>query len=237
MQEREEGKEKDYGVKVLAFDLYGTLVDLDGTITDKVDKLGRGLDGVNFAHLWREKYGEWIEKVHKKEIGWVSLARLVGLGLQELLNEFNLTDLTPNEIDDLKNAWTSPKPFPDVKEGLDRLRKKGYILATISNAGDTMQREIAKSIGIEFDHYFSSDKVQAFKPDPLIFNQALSLSFPPRQVMMVAESMGDLNSAASELVGFQTAYIHRTHKGPVPPGLPYTLIAQDIRGLIDQLGG
>ena len=235
MQEVFDPPEKLKGVKILAFDLYDTLVDLEGTIEQKVERLQKGVKARDFAKRWREQYGNWMDEVRKKNLTWTPLEELIGIGLNITLAEFGLNNLTSDEKNSLKSAWTSPIPYPDSREGLERLQRKGFVLATMSNASEATQRQIAKSIGIEFDHYFSSDSVETFKPAPEFFQQALGWS-TPQQIMMVAESASDLNGAAAEDVGFKTAYIHRIHRGELPTGLTFNIVVRNIQELADKLG-
>ena len=44
----------------------------------------------------------------------------------------------------LMRAWYEPEPWPDTREGLERLKNKGYILATMSNASIRMQKIISE---------------------------------------------------------------------------------------------
>lgn len=235
MQEKDDGEEKIKGVKILVFDLYDTLVDLEGTIAERVENLRLNVDAQTFATSWRKNYWLETDKVTIKERDWTPLEDLLDEGLEETLQVFGLNDLSDEEKASLKSAWTSPNPYPDTREGLESLQRKGYVLAAMSNASETIQRQIAKRIGIDFGHYFSSDKVKTFKPAPEFFKQALVLG-TPQQIMMVAESESDLNGAASDNVGFQTAYIYRAHRGDIPTELTYNTVARDILGLATQLG-
>ena len=57
-------------VRVIAFDVFGTVADWHGSVRREVERLGLGVDGAEFARAWRAGYqpamakvmaqGEWI---------------------------------------------------------------------------------------------------------------------------------------------------------------------------------
>lgn len=195
--------------KVLLFDLYDTTVDLNGSIRQAVTKLQRGVDVESFARDWRQQYGDLLDAVRDQKRPWADLDTLMREGLKEILPKHGLSDLSEENTITLIDAWYHPNPWDDSKEGLQRLKKKGYTLATMSNATETMQREIAKKIGVEFDAYFSPDNVRAYKQNPRMFLQALTLG-SNIEITMVTNWPGDFKAAASNAVGFNTVYVYRS---------------------------
>jgi len=44
------------GIKVIAFDVFGTVVDWHGSVTREVNEMDLGIDGAAFARAWRAGY-------------------------------------------------------------------------------------------------------------------------------------------------------------------------------------
>jgi len=221
--------------RLFLFDLYDTAVDLNGTIKKGITGLDATIDGVLFARRWREQYSQLLDAFQDGKIPWLDLDTLMRRGLEEVLPEFNLADAPSETKDKLIDAWYHPEPWPDTKNALERLRKKGYTMATMSNATLTMQREIAKTIGIDFDYYFSSDAVEAYKQNIRMFQQAFGQGFGTHEITMVANWLGDLKTAASANIGFNTAYVYRS-KDPSEADFEADIAARDLTELADVFG-
>lgn len=217
-------------VKLIVFDLYDTTVNLNGAI--RLQAINHGLNHPGrIVEYWRKQYGQLMKKnqsdTEKNPDLWKPLDMLIADGLDATMP--NLDDSTKQ---DLLSAWSNPLPWPEVLSVLKELRQKGFVLGTMSNASEKTQREIARAIGFEFDHYVSPDRVHAYKPDPAIFKQALNVKngYKPNKVLMVANYTSDLNAAAS--VGFKTAFINRDNL-VVPAN--YDLVAPDFTALVGSL--
>ena len=55
--------DKQLRPKVLAFDVFGTVVDWHGSISSAVDELDCGVDANKFALAWRAGYGPAMKRV------------------------------------------------------------------------------------------------------------------------------------------------------------------------------
>lgn len=75
-----------------------------------------------------------MERVRSGARGFVKLDLLHRENLDQVLTEFDLGDLDEAERAALNLAWHRLDPWPDVVEGLTRL-KRDYILATLSGRG------------------------------------------------------------------------------------------------------
>src|SRR5260221_2478418 len=104
------------GMKVLLFDTFGTLVDwrtsLIATLTDFGRKKGRQLPAAEIADGWRAAYEPMMNRVRTGKLPWTDLDTLHRVALTELLPEFQLSDLTAPEIDQLTFAWHQLSPVP-----------------------------------------------------------------------------------------------------------------------------
>ncbi len=71
--------------KVLAFDVFGTVVDWHGSIAREVDAMKLGVSGNEFALAWRAGYQPAMRRVMAGELGWTLIDDLHRMILDELL--------------------------------------------------------------------------------------------------------------------------------------------------------
>ena len=230
-------------VKALTFDVFGTVVDWYSSIVAEGEKFGDthgiDMDWTQFALKWRAGYGPAMNKVRHGELPWQNIDALHRLILDDLLDEFNITDLSETDKGYLNRVWHRLKPWPDAVSGLKRLRKQ-YIIATLSNGNVALLTNMAKFAGLPWDCILSAELTGHYKPDPEVYETAAALlGLTPNEVMMVAAHPGDLR--ASQAVGFQTALVPRPLEyGPGSvqevTAHPSDLVANDFNELADLLG-
>ena len=63
-------------VEVLAFDVFGTVVDWHGSIGREVKTLGLAVDAADFARSWRDGYQPAMQRVRSGELGWTKIDAL-----------------------------------------------------------------------------------------------------------------------------------------------------------------
>ena len=230
-------------VKALTFDVFGTVVDWYSSIIAEGEKFGDthgiDMDWTQFALKWRAGYGPAMNRVRQGELPWQNIDALHRLILDDLLDEFDMTDLSEADKDYLNRVWHRLKPWPDAVEGLKRLRKQ-YIIATLSNGNVALLTNMAKFGGLPWDCILSAELTGHYKPDPEVYETAAALlGLSPNAVMMVAAHPGDLR--ASQAVGFQTALVPRPleygpGRGQEVTAHPSDLVANDFNELADLLG-
>ena len=71
--------------KVLAFDVFGTVVDWHGSIAREIDAMKLGVSGNEFALAWRTGYQPAMRRVMAGELGWTLIDDLHRMILDELL--------------------------------------------------------------------------------------------------------------------------------------------------------
>jgi 2-haloacid dehalogenase len=181
-----------------------------------------------------------MERVRGGQLPWTKLDDLHRIGLDSILSRFGLGDLDESEIDDLNRAWHRLDPWPDVIEGLTRLKRQ-YVLATLSNGNVALLVNMAKRAGLPWDAVLGAEVARAYKPQPDAYKRTAGfLGLAPEQCMMVAAHGGDLK-AASEC-GFRTAFVVRPLEHgpgkPVDAGATgnWDVKARDFTDLARQLG-
>ena len=226
--------------EILAFDVFGTVVDWHGSIAREVEALRPGTDGAAFARAWRAGYYPAMARVASGALGWTLIDDLHRMILDEILPRFGLASMPEDERRHLNKAWHRLQPWPDVREGLARLKSR-FTLCTLSNGNIGLLTDMAKRAGLPWDCVLSAEVFKAYKPDPRTYlGVAAVFDVAPSQVMLAAAHHDDL--AAARVCGLATAYIERPHEfgaqqpKDVSPQPGNDLHVRDIGALADRLG-
>ena len=227
-------------VQVLAFDVFGTVVDWHGGIRREVQQMLPGVDGDAFALAWRAGYQPAMQRVMSGQLGWTLIDDLHRMILDAVLAQFGVSGLTEAQKRHLNTAWHRLDPWPDVVAGLQRLKQR-HLVCTLSNGNLGLLAHMAKRAGLPWDCILSAEVFRAYKPDPSTYlGVARVFDVPAHQVMLVAAHHDDL--AAARSCGLQTAYVERAlefgaqRPKDISPDTANTLHARDFLHLADQLG-
>ena len=226
--------------KILAFDIFGTVVDWHGSMAREVDAMDLGVSGNEFALAWRAGYQPAMQRVRSGELGWTRIDELHRMILDELLTRFAITHLDEAGKQHLNRVWHRLDPWPDSVSGVTRLKTK-HVVCTLSNGNIGLLTNMAKRAGLPWDCILSAEVFRAYKPDPQTYlGVAATFDVAPEDVMLVAAHHDDL--AAARACGLLTAYIERAHEfgadqpKDVSPRAGNTLHCASILELADQLG-
>jgi len=199
--------EKTNNIKVLAFDVFGTVVDWHGSAAREVDRLNLGVSGDEFALAWRTGYKPAMQRVMSGELGWTLLDDLHRLILNDILVQFGVKTLTEQQKRHLNKVWHRLDAWPDSVEGLTRLKSR-YMICTLSNGNLGLLANMAKNAGLPWDCILSAEVFKKYKPDHETYLGVVKVfDLTPEKVMLVAAHHGDL--AAARTCGLKTAYIER----------------------------
>jgi 2-haloacid dehalogenase len=231
---------KANAIKVLAFDIFGTVVDWHGSIAREVDAMELGVDGGEFALAWRAGYRPAMGRVMSGELGWTLIDDLHRMILDEILVKFGITNLTEPQKRHLNKVWHRLDAWPDSVAGLTRLKTK-FTICSLSNGNLGLLTNMAKRAGLPWDCVLSAEVFKAYKPDPRTYlGVAKVFDLSPAEVMLVAAHQDDL--AAARGCGLQTAYIERpaefgaARPKDVSPHADNSFHAQNLLALADALG-
>src|SRR5947209_7331627 len=111
-------------VEVLAFDIFGTVVDWHGSIAREIARVAPEVDAGAFALAWRAGYRPAMARVMSGELGWTLIDDLHRMILDEILPQFGLAGLDEAQRRHLNKVWHRLDPWPDSAEGLARLKRK-----------------------------------------------------------------------------------------------------------------
>jgi 2-haloacid dehalogenase len=225
--------------KVLAFDVFGTVVDWHGSIWREAEAMIPGVDGNKFASAWRAGYKPAMDEVRTGKRGWTKIDDLHRLILDRILSDFGI-ELDEEARYQLNRAWHRLAPWPDTVGGMTRLKRK-FTLTTLSNGNLGLLANMAKHAGLPWDLILSAEVFRHYKPDPETYlGVAEIFDIPPNEVMLVAAHEDDLDAAKA--CGLQTAFIERPDEyGPdmtVSKGdlSRFTFAASDFNHLAEQMG-
>ena len=227
-------------LKVIAFDVFGTVVDWHGSIRREIEALRPDIDGAAFANAWRAGYAPAMQRVMSGELPWTRIDALHRMILDELLPRHGLADLDEADRVRLNRAWHRLQPWPDAAAGLLRLKSR-YTICTLSNGNIGLLTDLSKHGARPWDCILSAEVFRRYKPDPATYLGVADIfEVAPSQVMLAAAHHDDL--AAARHCGLLTAYIERPleygagRPKDVSARVGNTLHAADIPGLADRLG-
>src|SRR3954463_12452247 len=199
-------------VRACLFDVFGTVVDWRTSVSREVGAFAqakgiKGIDAVEFATEWRKLYQPSMEEVRTGRRPFTILDVLHRESLMKLIGRYGVAGLGDADIDHLNRSWHRLDPWPDVVDGLTRLKRK-YIIAPCSNGNIALMVNMAKRAGLPWDCILGAETARAYKPMPEAYLAACRhLGLAPARVMMVAAHNGDLKAAKAQ--GLATAFVPR----------------------------
>ena len=199
-------------MKALVFDVFGTLVDWRSAIAAAFRASGVPGDPEELADAWRARYRPILDEVNDGSRPWGDFDELHHATLEDLLT----VDLPAVERERLVDAWHRLDPWPDVRTGLDELRRE-HVTATLSNGHLALLVDLARHGDLRFDCLLSAELARVYKPAPEVYlTAARLLGVAPGELMLVAAHPWDLRGARE--AGLRTAFIDRPLEyGPGSP--------------------
>jgi 2-haloacid dehalogenase len=126
-------------------------------------------------------------------------------------------------------------PHPEVLGALDQLRSRGFPLATLTNSSEAVARGQLDQAGLAgfFDHTFSVETVQRYKPAPEPYLMAAErLGTQPSEVRMVAAHDWDVSGAMR--AGCAAAFVSRGGR-PFAFGEPPDVVGADLTAVAEAI--
>jgi phosphoglycolate phosphatase len=180
------------------FDPKLIMIDVDGTLVDSVLDLVFCVDQM-MIELDLQLCGE--ERVRN----WV------GNGIPKLIERALIDQLDKESISKVyevaypiflklysDNSATRSRLYDGVKEGLDYLKSKGYLLGCVTNKAEQFTNPLLKKMGIynDFRLIISGDTLDKKKPDPLpLLHGANFFNMQPNECLMLGDSVSDVRAA------------------------------------------
>ncbi len=199
--------------KALTFDLFGTVLDLGGSLTPFIAEFikGRGEeDRVDASAFWAElRHRQRIEQYQDSLVelghsGYLETAQKAFVYVARL----NGLDPTTEEVDAFMAGWQVLNPFEDCLPGLDRLAAKFELVALSNGNPWFLDHLVENRIGFDFDAVISVEVAGAFKPHPGVYRSAARLlDKEPGELIMVSSNSFDVMGART--CGLRGIYVNR----------------------------
>jgi 2-haloacid dehalogenase len=227
---------------ILLFDVFGTLVDWRSSLIDIAGTTGArdGLqaDWAGIVDDWRRAYQPALERA-RQDATWRDLDAVQHETLNQALERYAVP-LSATGRDTLVRGWRQLRPWPDSREGLDRLRRR-HVTATLSNGHVALLADLLKFADLRVDAVLSAQLAASYKPDATVYLTALRLlDCQPGDAGMVAAHSSDLRAAAA--LGLRPVFVRRPLEwgpgGPQddPPALGGLIDTEGLGQLAEVLG-
>jgi 2-haloacid dehalogenase len=228
-------------IKILTFDQYGTIVDIQKGLTKMVTPFlqNKGWKGNpnQLVTWWRRTHFEDSMIDSLIASGHTTYRKIGQRAVSQVLRRANI-NFTPSDAEWLVSGIEKLKPFPDVVPNLQRLHPV-YKLSILSNGDIDMLNAAKKYIGFNFDLTISVEEAGAFKPHKITYSKAEEIisnkykNIKRNNILFVANHAFDCIGAKAW--GFKTVFIDRRQRpfgeSPHQPDL----IVKDFHELADLL--
>jgi 2-haloacid dehalogenase len=216
--------------RAVLFDAYGTLFDVYsvGLLAEQLFP-GRG-DAL--AQLWRDKQIDYT-RLCSMSGRYRPFWELTRAGLQFAAQKLGLALDAPAE-DRLMNQYRHLSAFPENRDVLEALARRGIPAGILSNGDPEMLAVAVRSAGLAdlLAHVLSVHPAQRFKTDPAAYaigTQALGL--PAREILFVSSNGWDAIGAT--WFGFTTLWVDRAGAPLEKLDCQPTRIGRSLRDVLD----
>ena len=197
--------------KVLAFDVYGTLIDVHGVV-DRLHVMVGNL-AHEFSNQWRAKQLEYTFR--RAAMGGAKQYRNFAECTRAALaytNELLQANLNQPQQEELLAMYGVLPAFAEVPAVLAQLHTEGHACWAFSNgtlAGVTGLMEYA-GVKDQLDGLFSVDGLQTFKPDPLVYNTFADQNASGDANRCVLISSNPFDVIGAKACGWYAVWVQRT---------------------------
>lgn len=204
-------------VKVILFDVYGTLVEI-------YDKRAPFRELIQIgARQGRRPRGKDASILMSQPVRLREAAELL---------EIRLTDADRERLEsDLNAEVASIAPFADTLPALHELKNRGFKLGLCSNLALDYAPPILSILPFALDAYVWSFDAGAIKPDPAIYAHACrQLCCAPGEILMVGDTVG-ADVEGPRAFGMQAILLDRKQRFSMKDSLPsLSVLCETIKG-------
>ena len=207
---------------LLAFDLYGTLLDISGLAARM-----RPIAGDSAPILlgkWRQAQLERTWQLNR--LGrYEPWDRVTLRALEEIAPE-----LPAEAREHLAQLWLTVPAFPDAASTLAALRSAGVRLAVLSNGTRAMVTQALEAAGLEVNRILTADDVRAYKTDPRVY-ALLDAEADRARTLFVSSNGWDAEGA--QRAGRTVAWIDRGGEPPAATPSYRVVSLSQVTGLLE----
>ena len=194
------------GIKAIAFD--GFVIIDPRPVAMRAEELFPG-QGARLMEVWRSRQFEytWLRTLSRR---YVDFRQVTQEALAFAATATKL-DLTADKRDRLMQTFLELKAWPDVAPALRVLKGKGIRMAFLANPTAKMFDAVVRNSGLEglLEEHLSTDRVQAYKPDPRAYQMGLDAFGLAREEIAFAAS-ASWDAAGAKAFGYPTFWVNRT---------------------------
>ncbi len=192
--------------KVIVFDAYGTLFDVNSAAEKCKNKIGDKWEV--FANFWRTTQLEytWLRSLMKRHKDFWQVTED---SLDKSMKVFNIEKSMKTE---LLNLYKVLSPFQEVKEVLKILKKKKLKLAILSNGTPDLLNELVTSNKLDnlFDDLFSIEQVKVYKPHSKVYDLPVNkYKVKPREITFLSANTWDVSGGGN--YGYNSIWVNRNN--------------------------
>lgn len=178
---------------VIAFDVYGTLVDPGAIVTHLTEAFGT--EASRAARLWREKQ---LEFTFRRALmrHYVDFDLCTAQALSYVSGELGV-DLGEHRTRALLDSYMRLPAYPDAKPALEMLSAAGHRIVALTNGTERSVATLLQHARINgyFEMILSADTVRTFKPDPAVYDLVQRAGLPREKVWLVSGNPFDVIGA------------------------------------------
>ena len=220
-------------IRAVLFDAYGTLFDVHSVVL-AAEQLFPG-QGEKLSLLWRERqieYSRLVTMSGEPDLHYLPFWELTRAALQYSAERLGLA-LTPAAEKRLMNEYRHLSAFPENREVLAELKRRGVPAGILSNGNPEMLDVAVKSAGLTdlLAHVISVHPVRRFKTDPAAYALGpAALGLPAREILFVSSNGWDALGAT--WFGYPTLWVNRSGAPAERLGAPPTFSGRSLRDVL-----
>ena len=191
-------------IKAIIFDAYGTLFDVNSAAEKCKGKIGDKWE--DFANYWRTTQLEytWLRSLmNRHKDFW----KITEDSLDKSMKFFKIDNSMRNDLLDLYKVLS---PFSEDKETLNKLKKKDFKLAILSNGTPSLLGDLVKNNNLEniFDDIFSIEEVGIFKPDSKVYELPVNkYKIKKDEILFLSANTWDVSGGGN--YGYNSVWVNR----------------------------
>jgi 2-haloacid dehalogenase len=194
-------------IKAIAFD--GFVIIDPRPVATRAEELFPG-QGARLMEIWRSRQFEysWLRTLSHRYVDFWEVTREALVFAAKAAN----VALPADKRDGLMQTFIELKAWPDVAPALRVLKGKAIRMAFLANPTAQMLDAVIRNSGLEglLEEHLSTDRVQAYKPDPRAYQMGLDAFGLAREEIAFAAS-ASWDAAGAKAFGYRSFWVNRTN--------------------------
>ena len=193
-------------VKAIIFDAYGTLFDVNSAAEKCKEKIGDKWE--DFANYWRVTQLEytWLRSLMNRHKDFWQVTED---SLNKSIKKF---EIDQNMRSELLNLYKILSTYPEVEKTLEKLKRKNFKLAILSNGTPDLLNQLVKSNSLQefFDDIFSIETVGIYKPNADVYNIPIKkYNILKNEVLFLSSNTWDVSGGGN--FGYKSIWVNRNN--------------------------